>query len=64
MLYKEVEDKGYPIMLTRARQGIVICVPFGNHRTTPEGFPQDPTRLPEFYDYTYNYLKSLGLQEL
>ncbi|MBR7028251.1 MAG: DUF2075 domain-containing protein [Bacteroidaceae bacterium] len=54
----------YRVLLTRARQGIVICVPFGNHRTTPEGFPQDPTRLPEFYDYTYNYLKSLGLQEL
>ena len=31
---------------------------------TPEVFPEDPTRLPEFYDGTYNHLKSLGLEEL
>ena len=38
----------YRVLLTRARQGIVICVPRGNDRLTPEGFPEDPTRLPEF----------------
>lgn len=54
----------YRVLLTRARQGIVICVPYGNSNTTPEGFPEDPTRLPEYYDGTYEYLKSLGLEEI
>ena len=54
----------YRVLLTRARQGIVICVPSGNNRLTPEGFPEDPTRLPEFYDGTYKYLKSLGIEEI
>ena len=54
----------YRVLLTRARQGIVICVPRGNDRLTPEGFPEDPTRLPEFYDGTYKYLKLLGLEVL
>ena len=52
----------YRVLLTRARQGIVICVPNGNNRSTPEGFPEDPTRLPEFYNGTYEYLKSLGIE--
>lgn len=51
-------------LLTRARQGIVICVPAGNDRITPEGFPKDATRLPEFYNGTYEYLKSLGIEEI
>lgn len=46
----------YRVLLTRARQGMVICVPAGN--------PNDDTRKPEFYDGTYEYLKSLGLKEL
>lgn len=54
----------YRVLLTRARQGIVICVPSGNSRLTPEGFPEDPTRLPEFYDGTYEYLRSLGIKEI
>lgn len=54
----------YRVLLTRARQGIVICVPYGNSNTTPEGFPEDPTRLPEYYDGSYEYLKSLGLEEI
>lgn len=54
----------YRVLLTRARQGIIICIPKGNDRLTPEGFPEDPTRLPEFYDGTYEYLKSIGLQEM
>lgn len=54
----------YRVLLTRARQGLIICVPEGNSKKTPEGFPEDPTRLPEFYDGTFNYLKSLGLTEI
>ena len=46
----------YRVLLTRARQGMVICVPEGN--------PDDHTRQPEFYDGTYDYLKSLGFEEL
>ncbi|WP_302784083.1 DUF2075 domain-containing protein [Bacteroides fluxus] len=46
----------YRVLLTRARQGMVIVVPKGN--------PEDPTRKPEFYDSTYKYLKSIGLEEL
>lgn len=54
----------YRVLLTRARQGIVICVPKGNNRSTPEGFPEDPTRLPEYYNGTYEYLKSLGIKKI
>ena len=54
----------YRVLLTRARQGMIICVPAGNDRITPEGFPEDATRLPEFYNGTYEYLKSLGIEEI
>ena len=54
----------YRVLLTRARQGIVICVPEGNGRTTPEGFPEDPTRQPSFYDSTYEYFKMIGIGEI
>ena len=54
----------YRVLLTRARQGIVICVPHGNSRVNSEGFSEDPTRLPEFYDGTYEYFKSIGIREL
>lgn len=54
----------YRVLLTRARQGIVICVPEGNGRLTPEGFPEDPTRLPTFYNPTYEYFKGLGMKEI
>ena len=46
----------YRVLLTRARQGMVICVPEGN--------PDDATRLPEFYDGTYMFFKSLGISEI
>ena len=52
----------YRVLLTRARQGIVICVPEGNSRLNSEGFPEDATRLPEFYDGTYEYLKNIGIK--
>lgn len=54
----------YRVLLTRARIGMVICVPEGNHNKTVSGFPEDATRLPEFYDGTYEYFKSVGLEEL
>ena len=41
---KAYQINAYRVLLTRARQGIVICVPEGN--------PDDATRLPEFYDGT------------
>ena len=54
----------YRVLLTRARAGMVICVPYGNSNKNANGFWQDSTRLPEFYDGTYNYLKSLGFDEI
>ncbi len=46
----------YRVLLTRARQGMVICIPEGN--------PADATRLPEFYDPTFEYFKGLGIEEI
>ena len=54
----------YRVLLTRARQGVVICVPAGNKNLTPEGFSEDATRLPEFYDGVFDYFKSIGIEEL
>ena len=42
---------------------MVICVPEGNARLNSEGYPEDPTRLPEFYNGMYDYLKSLGMKD-
>lgn len=46
----------YRVLLTRARQGMVICVPEGNNSRNIDGEYQDPTRKPSFYDSTYEYL--------
>lgn len=54
----------YRVLLTRARSGMVICVPTGNANKTLTGFWEDNTRLPEFYDGTYQYLKSIGIEEI
>lgn len=54
----------YRVLLTRARAGMVICVPAGNSNKTVSGFWEDSTRLPEYYDGTYQYLKSLGIEEI
>ena len=54
----------YRVLLTRARMGMVICVPEGNPNKTPTGFWEDSTRLPEFYNGTYEYLKSIGIEEI
>lgn len=53
---KTYQINAYRVLLTRARQGMVICV--------PKGDAEDHTRLPEFYDGTFEYLKSLGLEML
>ena len=44
----------YRVLLTRARQGMVIVVPEGDH--------SDPTRRCEYYDPTFNYLREIGLE--
>lgn len=49
----------YRVLLTRARQGMVIVVPNGDH-----GVPPDETRNPEWYDGIYNYLKEIGIPEI
>ena len=54
----------YRVLLTRARSGMVICVPEGNGNKTSTGFWEDSTRLPEYYDGTYQYLKGLGIVEI
>jgi DUF2075 family protein len=46
----------YRVLLTRARQGMVVFVPPGDRN--------DPTRSPEYYDSTYRYLAGLGISEL
>ncbi len=42
----------YRVLLTRARQGMVIVVPHGDD--------EDPTRKRSYYGPTYNYLKAVG----
>lgn len=54
----------YRVLLTRARVGMVICVPEGNGTKNPNGYWEDCTRLPEYYDGTYKYLRSLGIEEI
>jgi hypothetical protein len=46
----------YRVLMTRARQGMVIYV--------PRGKVSDPTRPPVFYDETFEFLKICGLREL
>lgn len=46
----------YRVLLTRARQGMVIFV--------PAGVTDDPTRSPAFYDSTFEYLRELGIPVL
>jgi hypothetical protein len=46
----------YRVLLTRARQGMVIVVPAGD--------PADQTRSSDYYDPTWQYLRSIGLPEL
>lgn len=43
----------YRVLLTRARQGMVIFVPTGDSA--------DPTRTPAYYDSTFKYLTGIGI---
>jgi len=54
---RHYQKNAYRVLLTRARQGMIICV--------PEGDINDMTRNPELYDSTYSYLKDvIGIKEL
>lgn len=46
----------YRVLLTRARQGMVLVV--------PEGDTEDHTRSAKYYDGTYSYLKDIGFVEI
>ena len=46
----------YRVLLTRARQGMVIFV--------PKGSSEDATRPPCLYDGTFDYLRSCGIPTL
>ncbi len=46
----------YRVLLTRARQGMVLYI--------PQGSDEDETRKPIFYDETYRFLTSLGIEEI
>lgn len=43
----------YRVLLTRARQGMVVVVPRGDD--------EDPTRNPAYYDQTFDYLSRSGM---
>ncbi len=53
---QEYHINAYRVLLTRARQGIVVLI--------PEGDDTDTTRKREWYDRTYNYLKGIGIPEI
>lgn len=57
-IHKSIRKKylinAYRVLLTRARQGMIIVVPEGN--------VDDHTRKPDFYNSTFDYLKSLGIE--
>jgi hypothetical protein len=53
---KNYLKNAYRVLLTRARQGMVIVV--------PQGDSEDPTRNPLFYDATFEYLKEIGITVL
>ncbi len=46
----------YRVILTRARQGMILFV--------PKGDVSDPTRHPSFYDGTFDFLRSCGIPTL
>jgi hypothetical protein len=53
---KEYLKNTYRVLLTRARQGLVIFL--------PKGDDLDTTRKPEYYDQTFEYLKEIGITEI
>ena len=53
---KEYLKNTYRVLLTRARQGMVLFIPESNDI--------DHTRPKEFYDKTFEYLKEIGIKEI
>jgi hypothetical protein len=53
---KQYLRNAYRVLLTRARQGMIIFVPNGDN--------EDPTRPPIFYNSTFNYLAEIGIPVL
>ncbi|MCE9553042.1 MAG: DUF2075 domain-containing protein [Planctomycetes bacterium] len=53
---KLFQKNAYRVLLTRARQGMVIVI--------PPGETGDSTRNPSFYDPTFEYLKDIGVDVL
>ncbi len=53
---KQYLKNAYRVLLTRARQGMIIVV--------PEGDKSDHTRKPEYYDETFEYIKSIGFKTI
>ena len=53
---KQYLKNAYRVLLTRARQGMVIVV--------PEGDSEDSTRKSEYYDATFDYLRSIGFETI
>jgi len=53
---KRYLENAYRVLLTRARQGMIIYVPSGDSH--------DQTRKTEFYDDTYDYLIACGIEPL
>lgn len=51
---QDYQLNAYRVLLTRARRGMIIVV--------PEGSIEDITRAPEFYNSTYDYLQSIGIE--
>lgn len=51
---KQYLKNAYRVLLTRARQGMVIVIPGGD--------VNDPTRKPDFYNPTFEYLSSIGFE--
>lgn len=53
---KKYLKNAYRVLLTRARQGMVLVV--------PEGDTEDHTRNSQYYDGTYNFLKEIGFETI
>lgn len=53
---KKYLKNAYRVLMTRARQGMVIVVPKGDN--------DDHTRPPSYYDPVFEYLTSIGVPEL
>jgi hypothetical protein len=52
IIRRQYLKNAYRVLLTRARQGMILFI--------PEGDDNDMTRLCEFYDPTFSYLKEIG----